>query len=120
MPLREVPSGFVDYVAEVRGHGDRFTPYEKIAPDQAGLHGPVALTHGALCAAARDRAAALGIASGARVLIDAAAHPDPLDWLLAPLAATASVVLCGRLDPAAVDGRLAAEQATVALTAGRE
>ena len=26
LPLREVPPGFADYVVEVRGHGDHFTP----------------------------------------------------------------------------------------------
>src|SRR5207237_829436 len=26
LPLREVPAGFADYAAEVRGYGDRFTP----------------------------------------------------------------------------------------------
>jgi uncharacterized protein (TIGR03089 family) len=119
-PLREVPAGFVDYVAEVRGHGDRFTPYRKVTPGDAGLHGPGALTHGELCATATRRAEALGIGPGARVLIDAAAHPDPLDWLLAPLAAGATTVLCGNLDPARAADRAASERVTVRLTAGRE
>ena len=26
-PLREVPAGFTDYVVQVRGQGDHFTPY---------------------------------------------------------------------------------------------
>jgi hypothetical protein len=50
------------------------------------------------------------------VLIDAAAHPDPLDWLLAPLAAGASIVLCGELDPARVTDRMAAERVNVRLS----
>jgi uncharacterized protein (TIGR03089 family) len=117
-PLAEVPAGFLDYVVEARAHGDRFDPYRRTAPDDAARHGPTTLTHGELCALAAERAAALGIGPGTRVLIDAARHPDPLDWLLAPLAAGASTVLCGRLDPAAVAGRVAAERVTVALVAG--
>jgi uncharacterized protein (TIGR03089 family) len=117
-PLAEVPAGFLDYVAEVRVHGDRFDPYRRIGPDDPARHGPTALTHGELGAAAAARAAALGIAPGARVLVDAARHPDPLDWLLAPLAAGATIVLVGRLDPATVAARAHAERVTVALTAG--
>ena len=26
LPMRDVPAGWLDYVVEVRGHGDRFTP----------------------------------------------------------------------------------------------
>ena len=49
------------------------------------------------------------------MLVDAATHTDPLDWLLAPLAAGASTVLCGRLDPAALDARVTAERVTTVL-----
>ena len=57
-----------------------------------------------VCEEAAGAAAELGIGAGDRVLIDAAAHPDPLDWLLAPLVG-------GRIDralrqprPAQADG----------------
>jgi len=102
LPLRETPAGFADYVAEVRGHGDRFT-------GATGVH------QADLLNAARDRAAALGIAPGARVLVDAGRHPDPRDWLLAPLVAGASIVLCGHLDPQAVPKRVEAERVTAVL-----
>jgi hypothetical protein len=46
-------------------------------------------------------------------LVDAAAHPDPVDWLLAPLAAGASTVLCGQLDRGRLADRVAAERVTV-------
>jgi hypothetical protein len=39
-----------------------------------------------------------------------------VDWLLAPLIAGASIVLCGDLDPAKVDSRVASEQVTLLLT----
>ncbi|WDZ86935.1 TIGR03089 family protein [Micromonospora cathayae] len=101
-PLRELPAGWADYVIEVRGHGDHFSPYAgggaELVPHAAG------------------RARELGLAGGDRVLVDAARHPDPVDWLLAPLSVGASIVLCGNLDPARVESRLAAEKATRALT----
>ncbi|MEV0805162.1 TIGR03089 family protein [Micromonospora sp. NPDC050200] len=100
-PLREVPAGFADYVVEVRTHGDHFTPYPQGGPDDA-----------ALLARATARATELGIAPGDRVLVDADRHPDPLDWLLAPLTATATVVLCGNLDPARVESRTTSEKVT--------
>lgn len=96
-PLRELPPGFADYVVEVRTHGDHFSPYP------GGQE---------LAARAADRAGELGLAPGDRVLVDAARHPDPVDWLLAPLSVAASVVLCGNLDPTRVESRRATEKVT--------
>lgn len=111
-PLREVPAGFADYVVEVRAHGDHFTPYAGIDPVDTAVTGATTVAHGELCRRAAGRAAALGLRDGDRVLIDAAAHADPLDWLLAPLAAAATVVLCGRLDPERLARRAADEKVT--------
>ncbi|MBO4210675.1 TIGR03089 family protein [Micromonospora echinofusca] len=105
LPLREVPAGFVDYIAEVRGQGDHFGAYPDGGPQDAEL----------LARAAR-RGAELGVGAGDRVLVDAARYPDPVDWLLAPLVAGASVVLCGRLDPARLADRVDTEKVTVSLT----
>jgi uncharacterized protein (TIGR03089 family) len=102
LPMRTVPSGFVDYVAEVRTFGDRFTPY----PQQSDA---------GLVERAAARAADLGLKARDRVLIDAAKHPDPLDWLLAPLAGGASLVLCGALDHTKLADRAAAEKVTTQL-----
>ncbi|MFD0741864.1 TIGR03089 family protein [Phytohabitans flavus] len=102
LPMRTVPSGFADYVAEVRTFGDNFAPY----PNQ---------TDDGLVRRAAARAADLGLNAGDRVLVDAAKHPDPLDWLLAPLAGGATLVLCGVLDPAKLDSRAAAEKVTTRL-----
>lgn len=112
-PLRAVPPGTADYLAEVRAHGDFFTPAVPVRPDDPAT--PES-SHADLCRAATARAAALGIAPGARVLIDLAIHPDPADWLLAPLLAGASTVLCDHLDPDRLPGRTATERATVTLT----
>jgi uncharacterized protein (TIGR03089 family) len=115
-PMREVPTGAADFVVEVRAYGDHFTPATPVAPEALAT---ADLTHRQLCESAADRAAALGIGPGDRVLIDVAAHPDPLEWLLAPLVAGASTVLCGNLDPATLPARTAAERVTVTLSAGR-
>jgi uncharacterized protein (TIGR03089 family) len=109
LPIRgPLPAGWLDYVAEVRGHGDHFSPTTLVRQDApaCGVE-----THGALVARSAARAAELGIPPGGRVLIDAGGHPDPVDWLLAPLAAGASVVLCKDLDETARAGRAAAERA---------
>ncbi|WP_431904072.1 TIGR03089 family protein [Micromonospora carbonacea] len=101
LPLREVPAGFADYVVAVCAHGDHFTPYAAGGPADAELLGRAAA-----------RAAELGLARGDRVLLDVAAHPDPVDWLLAPLVAGASTVLCANADPARLPARADTERVT--------
>jgi uncharacterized protein (TIGR03089 family) len=108
-PLRNPPPGVADYVTEARAHGDHFLPIA--TPDDLAT----TRTQRDLCRHAATRATALGIRPGARVLIDVAAHPDPLDWLLAPLLARASMVLCAHLDPAALPARVTAERVTITL-----
>ncbi|WFE23512.1 TIGR03089 family protein [Solwaraspora sp. WMMD937] len=103
-PARELPSGWTDYIAEVRGHGDHFTPYPAVDPQDAELAGR-----------ARRRGAELGIGAGARVLVDCDRYPDPTDWLLAPLAAEATMVLCRNLDRQRLDGRVASEKVDLVL-----
>jgi uncharacterized protein (TIGR03089 family) len=103
-PLREVPAGFADYVVEVRGQGDHFTPYPQSGPQDTDLRGRAA-----------RRAGELAIGPGDRVLVDAARHPDPVDWLLAPLIAGATIVLCGALAADRLNSRAAAEKVTVTL-----
>jgi uncharacterized protein (TIGR03089 family) len=112
MPLRELPPGYLDYVLEVRAFGDHFRP---VRPVQENDRANAELSHLALHRVATQRARELGIVAGDRLLVDARAHPDPADWLLAPLVAGASVVLCGNLDPAKVAARAAAEKVTVTL-----
>lgn len=61
---------------------------------------------------AAEIAASLGLRAGDRVLVDAGAHVEPVTWLLAPLAAGASIVLCAGFDRDALDRRAATEGAT--------
>jgi uncharacterized protein (TIGR03089 family) len=108
LPLREVPPGFSDYVTEVRAHGDHFKAYPPGGSD-----------HTELRARATARAAELTIAPGDRLLIDVDRHPDPVDWLLAPLSAGATLVLCAHPDPARLADRRSTEKVTRTLTKAR-
>ncbi|WP_067496351.1 TIGR03089 family protein [Actinoplanes sp. TFC3] len=112
MPLRELPAGYADYTIEVRAYGDHFTPIQPVTPASAALDD---ITHEAISGTATARAQELGITAGSRVLINAATYPDPRDWLLAPLFAGASVVLCANLDESAIDRRVSSENVTLVL-----
>ena len=101
LPARDLPDGWVDYVVEVRGHGDRYAG----PPSSAGTDE---------VARAVARAGSLGLAGG-RVLVDAAAYPDPVDWLLAPIVMGGSIVLCANLDRERLDARVDAEKVDVVL-----
>ncbi|MEE6256919.1 TIGR03089 family protein [Plantactinospora sonchi] len=109
-PLAEPPSGYRDYLAEVRGHDANLRPYVPLHPDDAAsVDGTSYAEWGRL---ARGMAEIFGLHPGDRVLVDAAAHEHPVKWLLAPLAAGASVVLCANLDPATVQRRARDERVT--------
>ena len=84
------------------------------SPSAAAASSPAApgYTQAQLLDAAEDRAGKLEIEPGDRVLIDAARYPDPLNWLLAPLAVGASIVLCGHLNPEEIWERVGAERVT--------
>jgi uncharacterized protein (TIGR03089 family) len=109
--MHVVPPGVTDYATEVRGHGDRFMPLQPVDPQAPALDGT---SHADLVAAAAARAAEFGISAGDRVL---AADPTGLDWLLAPLAAGATIVLCRNPDPTRLAERAVAERVTVTLGA---
>jgi hypothetical protein len=53
-----------------------------------------------------------GVGPGDRVLVDAAISEEPLIWLLAPLSAGASLVLCANLDRSKLDERITTERVT--------
>lgn len=122
LPLVSVPDGYLDYATEVRGHGDHFSPPQLVAPDDRALTWADAgsvreeYTNERICAIAAVRASAFGLTSGGRIMLDAGAHPDPVDWLLAPISTGTSIVLCRNLDAAKAGGRAAAERVTHRLT----
>ena len=105
MGIPVLPPGVRDYATEVRVHGDTFTP---------GAPGPDA---GEVVAAARVRAAELGLDAGDRLLCTAGWDGAvPGEVLLAVLAVDASLVQCTGADPAALADRCAAERITATLT----
>jgi len=121
-PLADLPAGTVDYSSAVRGQADRYAgpPVPEDAPSLVGALGPGrdAMSHAELVEAALERAGELGLGPNARLLVDVTGDRTvrPLDWLAAPLAAGASVVLVrGAL---ATDDVLAALASTERVTAG--
>jgi uncharacterized protein (TIGR03089 family) len=114
LPLRDAPPGWQDYIAEVRGHGDRYGG-PPVSPDSVAMldvsGAPV--SQAALVAQGREHASRLGLEGGGRVLVDADAYPYPLDWLLAPLAIGSTLVLTTHTDPTKTEARATTEHATL-------
>jgi uncharacterized protein (TIGR03089 family) len=112
-PTPEVPDGYRDYLAEVRPYAAAAPPTVPLGPhDTATADGT---TYGQWGAVANGVAGLLGIGPGDRVLVDVARSEEPVQWLLAPLSAGASIVLCANLDPADVRNRATAEGVTKVL-----
>jgi len=107
------PDGVLDYVLEVRRHGDHFASLVPSGRETVAIAEEPPTTHGDLITAAASRAERGGLGAGARVLVDGDVYPDPLDWLVTPLVARASVVLCRHLDNTKLQSRLVEERATV-------
>ncbi|RBY89846.1 TIGR03089 family protein [Blastococcus sp. TF02A-26] len=107
-----------DFAVEVRTHGDVFTAWQPPDPAAPGLLlGELELSLAGLVETATELAGRLGIVAGDRVLVDArtAAEAGPVAWLLAPLAAGASVVLVTAPDPSRLPRRAADERVTATL-----
>ncbi len=107
-----------DFAIEVRAHGDFFSPYEPPDPAGVGLRlGGLELTLAGLGAAAAELAGRLGIAEGERILLDerVADEAGPVAWLLAPLAAGASLVLVRNPVVETLPRRAADERVTATL-----
>ena len=110
-PVADVPPDYRDFLSSVRPHLGAEAPQWSSAVGGAAAEGDI--TFGEYGMLALEIAAAQGLSPGDRVLIDAAAVSEqPLMWLLAPLSAGASVVLCANLAPERVAARAAAEGAT--------
>jgi uncharacterized protein (TIGR03089 family) len=107
-----------DFALEVRVHGDHFSPYSPPDPASPGLLlGGVQLTLGGLVETAAELAGRLGLQAGDRVLVDehTATEAGPVAWLLAPLLAGASLVLCRHPFPERLQQRATAERVTATL-----
>lgn len=108
------PDGHLDWIGEVRVHGDHYHPVVPVAGDTPALLGA---TVDAVAAAAADRAAALGLRRGTRVLSTLEwTLPDGLmDGLLAVLAGRASLVHVVNPDQGALAAKAATEHVTATL-----
>ncbi|MGY1858406.1 TIGR03089 family protein [Modestobacter sp. SYSU DS0290] len=107
-----------DFALEVRGQGDVFTPWQPLDPAGPGLlAGGVQLGLGQLAHTADELAARLGLVAGDRVLVyeRTATEAGPVAWLLAPLAAGASLVLCRNAVSAQLQVRAETERVTATL-----
>jgi uncharacterized protein (TIGR03089 family) len=107
-----------DFALEVRGQADVFVPYAAPDPASVGLVlGGLSLTLGGLVDAARELAGRLGVLTGDRVLVDeqTAIEAGPVAWLLAPLAAGASLVLSSHPAVEGLPHRAAQEGVTATL-----
>jgi uncharacterized protein (TIGR03089 family) len=107
-----------DFALEVRTHGDVFHPYEAPDPAAPGLAvGGLELTLGGLGETAAELAGRLGLVTGDRILVDedTAAEAGPVAWLLAPLSAGASLVLCRHPWPERLAPRAATERVTATM-----
>jgi uncharacterized protein (TIGR03089 family) len=105
----------IDFLAEVRGHGDDFTPVPTIDPDDdalVALPGGQRRSQAQLVDNAKLRAEQLGVKPGERILL-AGDQIRPMDWLLVPLAVNGSVVLCRNSGDNDLAARAASEHARV-------
>jgi uncharacterized protein (TIGR03089 family) len=109
-PTPEVPDGYRDFLAEIAPYSSAGSP-RVLAGDEdaASVDGT---TYREWSDIATSIAATHDIGPGDRVLLDAAEHDQPVQWLLAPLSVGASIVLCANLDPALRESRIAAEAIT--------
>lgn len=114
-PVRELPDGFVDYISDIRLHGDDFSP---LAPIPGSAPALLDQSVDDLLATARKRAGELGIGRGDRVLstLDWSFPGGVVDGLLAVLAGEGALVHCSNLDPAKLDKRRDDERTTVELS----
>jgi uncharacterized protein (TIGR03089 family) len=121
-PLGMGMAGYVgparDFALEVRTHGDHFTPDGPMDATAPGLLvGSAQLTLGGLVTTAQELSGRLGLSPGDRVLVDdqTATAAGPVAWLLAPLAAGASLVLCRHAFADRLQRRAADERVTATL-----
>jgi uncharacterized protein (TIGR03089 family) len=106
--------GKLDYVNEIRVHGDDFDPWQPVPGDTPAL---LKSTVDELVAAAHDRADTLGLQPDSRLLstVDWTFPDGLLSSLLAVLATGASLVQCTDADLATLPARRQAERTTIDL-----
>ncbi|BBH70502.1 hypothetical protein ACTI_71870 [Actinoplanes sp. OR16] len=106
-PMPDVPFGYRDFPSAARAH--RGAPPPRSTAAEGEIATVDGTTFGEYGAVAAEVARARGITAGDRVLIETSAVEDPLIWLMSPLTAGASIVLCANLDPTHLSTRIRAE-----------
>jgi uncharacterized protein (TIGR03089 family) len=101
LPVGNLPDGVQDWVLSARVHGDFYGGPPASAAANADL-----------VATATQRATELGLSRGDRALVNVDSHRSVTEWLLAPLAAGCSMVLCRNATPAILDRWAATERVT--------
>jgi uncharacterized protein (TIGR03089 family) len=115
LPVRELLDGVADWVSSARVHGDFYTgtPAAPSGPALVDLPGGGSVTQDELVARGLSRAASLGLTAGTRVMLNVDEHPQPMDWLVAPIVAGCTLVLCANVDASTVEKRAGVERATL-------
>jgi uncharacterized protein (TIGR03089 family) len=93
LPVRDVPPGAQDWVLAARVHGDHYRGPLDVGPS---VDVPVP-------------------GEAQRALINVDSHPDPFEWLVKPLAAGWSLVLCRNADAETRKRWAATERVTIEL-----
>ncbi|WP_250008512.1 TIGR03089 family protein [Actinoplanes sp. M2I2] len=109
----DVPKGYRDYTTALRPYLGAHPPRHEI--DELRPAVVDGTTYQEYARTAADVAEQHGIGPGDRVLVDTALQEHPLIWLLAPLSAGASIVLCANLDASRLEQRIDKEGVTVVL-----
>jgi len=115
LPVRDLLPGVADWVGSARVHGDFYTgpAVAETAAALVDLPGGGAVGQGDLVVRGRARAAEWGITPGSRVLIGLSEHPQPMDWLIAPIVTGCSLVVCANTDVSTMERRAAVERAVL-------
>jgi uncharacterized protein (TIGR03089 family) len=113
LPVRDLRPGVLDWVSSARVHGDHYTgpAVPSGAAALVDLPRGGSISQGDLVSHGHARAAELGLTAGTRVLISIADHPQPMDWLVAPLVAGCTLVAVAHADSSTLDARAATERA---------
>lgn len=112
-PMAQAPEGYQDFVVAVGGF--EADPPPSVAIGAAAAASVDGTTHRQWGQLAKELAGGMGLRPGDRILVTADESEHPLKWLLVPLAAGASVVLCANPDRALLDSRIRSERVTTVM-----
>ncbi|WP_432987487.1 TIGR03089 family protein [Dactylosporangium sp. CA-233914] len=104
------PESYRDLLAELDEYSPHVPAYGRTRSTDAAT--PDGTSYGEWGAVAGELAGRIGLHPGDRLLVAAAEHEHPVKWLLAPLSARASVVVCANATPEALRTLGEAERVT--------